>query len=100
MLQAIKLPRSFYWRHPLCYKIVDKEHGQTPYVLPSRKNYDGDRLSYLKLYSTCFGKFRGGVCGCVSSFAPRVVPLDKDIYSNLCLLNNGYRQKTAGVTLR
>ena len=78
----------------MCYKMIDKEHGQTPYVLPSRKNYDGDRLSYLKLFSTCFGKFRGGVCGCETSFAPRGVPLDKEIYSNLCLptMPASYRQ--------
>ena len=66
MLQAIKLPRSFYWRHPLCYKIVDKEHGQTPYVLPSRKNYDGDRLSYLKLYACLAHALENSVEACVA----------------------------------
>ena len=89
-----------FWRHPLCYKIIDKDHGQVHYVLPSRNNYYRDRVRYFKLFSTCFGKFTGGVCGCVSSFAPPVVFLDKEIYSNLCLLNNGYRRQTAGVTLR
>ena len=74
--------------------------GKPHYVLPSRNNYYRDRVRYFKLFSTCFRKFSGGVCGCVSSFAPRVVFLDKEIYSNMCLLNNGYRRQTAGVTLR
>ena len=65
-----KMTAIVFWRHPLCYKIIDKEHGQTHYVLPSRNNYYRDRVRYFKLFSTCFGKFSGGVCGCVSSFAP------------------------------
>ena len=43
---------SDFWRHPLCYKIIYKEHGQpSHYVLPSKKNYYGDRVRYLKLFS-------------------------------------------------
>ena len=62
----------FFWKHPLCYKIIDKEHGQTHDVLPSRNNYYRDRARYFKLFSTCFGTLNGGVCGFVSSFAPRL----------------------------
>ena len=94
VLLVIKWARSFFWRQN------DKEHRQTHYVLPSRNNHYRDRVRYFKLFSTCFGKFSGGVCGCVSSFTSPVVSLDKEIYSNLCLLNNGYRRQTAGVTLR